>query len=172
MESVSKKSGPRYELVVAGFLFLLCSIFLSFGSLSAYFHQLKASQSFVPVAAIVVSAQIGSRGGNQTTHGASFHPEIVYRYSVEGKEYRSKRYFFTGDGWSDRASVQRVVDRYLAGAFVEAYVNPNDPSAAVLDAGRPSAWMFAFLVPFWIFSFVFIYYGMRGRRKISESAVI
>lgn len=163
-ERESKRSGPRYEFVIAGILFLLCSTYFSFGSLSSYFRQMKAGQNFAPVSATAVSSEVKERGGDQTTHGTSFHPEIVYRYSVGGKEYQSSRYFFTGEGWPDRESAQKVIERYPANAQVQAYVNPNDPSEAVLDASRPSAGMFFFLVPFWIFSFVVVCYGLRGRR--------
>lgn len=163
-EEKTKRRGPRYEFLVAGLLFFIFSTYLSFGSVSSYFRQMKASQSFAPVSAIAVTAEVKEKGGSQTTHGASFYPEIVYRYSVQGKEYQSNRYFFSGNGWPDRASAQKVVERYLTNAQVQAYVNPNDPGEAVLDAGRPSAGTFLFLLPFWIFSFVVVYYGLRGRR--------
>lgn len=105
IERKSKRSGPRYEFVVTGILFLLFSTYFSFGSLSSYFRQMKASQSFAPVSAIAVTAEVKEKGGTvKSLMGASFYSEIVYRYSVQGKEYQSNRYFFSGNGWPDRAS--------------------------------------------------------------------
>jgi hypothetical protein len=63
---------------------------------------MNAGHNFVPVLAIAVSAEVKGMGGSQTTHRASFYSEIVYRYSVEGKEYQSTRCFFTGEGWPDQ----------------------------------------------------------------------
>lgn len=127
----------RYDLVAVGVLCLVVFSYFGYAATRAYLLQRRASRVYRPVVAVVVSSAVTERGGPSSTRGTSYLPHIVTRYTVGGEQYQSDRYFHTGQGWSDRASAQLVVDRFPAGSTVEAYVDPNDPRQAVLDNTAP-----------------------------------
>ncbi|MBM4258466.1 MAG: DUF3592 domain-containing protein [Deltaproteobacteria bacterium] len=156
---------PRYEFVFVGIVFLLVDSYFSYGIVTSYLRQLRASQTYVPVAATVVASEIVERGSNRTTHGTSFSPRIVYRYTVEGKEFESHRYFFSGQGWSDRDSAQAVTDQYPVGQRVQAYINPQNPREAVLNPTEPRAGSLVVAGVFLLIALFPIVYGLRGRTE-------
>ncbi len=164
-ETPRRARSRRYELIGAGILFLIVGAYFARGTFTSYMHQRAASQTFVPVDATVVSAELVTRGGNRTTQGESAVPRIVYRYTVDGKEYTGERYYFTGQGWSDQTVVQAVVNWYRGTGEIQAFVDPQNPSVAVLDPSEPSAGMFWFLVPLLGLSGLAIYWGMRGKAR-------
>jgi hypothetical protein len=59
---------------------------------------------------------------------------VRYRYEVDGKEHESNRYsFLDGIATSDSARKRRIVAKYPVGRTVTCYVDPRDPSSAVLN---------------------------------------
>ncbi|NOT23523.1 MAG: DUF3592 domain-containing protein [Nitrospiraceae bacterium] len=122
-----RPSRRRYEVVAAGLLILAAAVYFAYAALRSYAWQWKAYSSFVPVEATVIETSVESRGSTSTTHGESFLPRIVYRYSVAGVNYESSRYFFMGDGWSDFVSAESVAARFPRGSAVQAYVDAADP---------------------------------------------
>jgi len=58
---------------------------------------------------------------------------VVYRYTVNGKQYTADRFFFIGSSYSTHEAAFRVTQAYAVGADVPAYYDPRDPSVAVLD---------------------------------------
>lgn len=155
----------RYELVAFGVVFLSVVGYFDYGYAQAYRRQARAARSFRAVPAIVVSANVWE--GGSARRGSMYSPRILTRYEMAGQSYESDRYFFTGDGWSDRASVQDVVDRYPVGATVEVYVDPDDPRSAVLNRTPPdgrAAWplMALTLLPLGL-----IVYGLGLGRRVA-----
>ena len=66
--------------------------------------------------------------------GPTYSVDIVYEYDVDGHSYRSDRWDFfpsiPGIGHDSAAAVARL---HHPGRMMECYVNPRDPSQAVLD---------------------------------------
>lgn len=66
--------------------------------------------------------------------GPTYSVDIVYEYDVDGHSYRSDRWDFfpsiPGVGHDSAAAVARL---HPPGRMMECYVNPRDPSQAVLD---------------------------------------
>ena len=56
-------------------------------------------------------------------------------YRMNGGEYRANRYSFMGGSSSGYAGKQAIVSRYPPGAQVICYVDPTDPTQAVLERG-------------------------------------
>ncbi len=61
--------------------------------------------------------------------------DILYEYEISGRHYRSNRFGFIGGSSSGRASKKDVLRTYPSGANIEVYVDPNDPTSAVIRPG-------------------------------------
>ncbi len=69
--------------------------------------------------------------------GGAFYFEVKYTYQVEGKTYTSERCQFKDSGFSDYGKAAQLVAKYPAGSSTRCYVNPANPSEAVLKRGHP-----------------------------------
>lgn len=154
----------RYEIAVAGVIFLLASSYFTYAAAWSYWWQSKANTSFVAVDAMIVGATVKSRGGSSSTHGSSAFPHIVYEYRFNGKDYKSDRYYFVGDGWRDASSVEMIVSHFQVGQFAQVYVDVNHPSQAVIDNSKPRLGILLYLLPMIFLSFAAIIYGLRARK--------
>lgn len=125
----------------------------------------KAYSSFLPVEATVIEASVQSRGSTSATHGQSFLPRIVYRYSVDGVNYESSRYFFMGDGWSDFASAEAVAAQFPLGNPVQVYVDAAGPQQAVIDRSKPKLGILLYMLPLSLLGFAAIVYGLLSRKE-------
>jgi hypothetical protein len=67
--------------------------------------------------------------------------DVAYVYWVDGRVYQSNRYNFTERSTPWYYGKRRIVERYPAGQQALCYVDPDDPSEAVLSLGwRRTAW--------------------------------
>lgn len=98
--------------------------------------------SWNAVEATVVSSRVRSHSGDSTTYS----PDILYRYTVDDREYCSNRYDFMGGYGGSYARKKAVADRYPPGSHFTAYVNPADPTDAVIER-RFTGEMLVLLVP-------------------------
>lgn len=65
--------------------------------------------------------------------GTEYSFAVTYGYSYEGKAFTSERYSLQGAPWSSSEErSQRRVDKFPVGAMRSCYINPGDPSSAVL----------------------------------------
>ncbi|XHR29134.1 MAG: DUF3592 domain-containing protein [Chthoniobacteraceae bacterium] len=88
--------------------------------------------------------------------GTSYAVDIRYLYEVDGKPYESDRYQFLKFSSSGHQSKQAVAARYRKGSRAVCYVNPRNPSDAVLDRS-------ALTVGWWgCFPLVFVGIGVGG----------
>ena len=94
------------------------------------------------VPATVVSSNVRTHRGEDTSYSVN----ILYAYTVDGREYRSNRYNFMGGSSSRHAAKRAIVDRHPPGTRITAYVNPDDPTDAVIERGL-KAEMLLLLVP-------------------------
>jgi hypothetical protein len=90
--------------------------------------------------------------------GTTYSIDILYRYEIDGREYKANRYTFLGGSSSGRRGKQKVVNQHPPGAKKICYVNPRDPTDAVLNRGL-SPVMFFGLLPL-----VFVAIGIAGIR--------
>ena len=81
---------------------------------------------------------------------------VVFAYSVTNREHHSERYCFsqmssnTADGWK-----RRVLADHPAGKQTTCFVNPSDPTDAVIERGWvPDMWWGLFPIPFVLVGFV------------------
>jgi hypothetical protein len=111
--------------------------------MGANVRKVFASGSWTPVQATVVSSGVRSHHSDDST---TYSVNILYRYTVDGRELRSNRYGFMGGSSSGYDSKREVVRRYAPGTTFTAYVNPADPADAVIERGFTSD-MWVLLVP-------------------------
>lgn len=97
--------------------------------------QAIEARSWVPVPCKIVSSGMGT--SRFPGSGTFYHIQVVYTYSYNGRSYQSNRYRFkqlnSGAGRAGRAEKEQVVQRLSPGSSANCFVNPADPSQAVLD---------------------------------------
>ena len=126
-----------------GLMSLLASLpVILFGVYSA----VKAGQSsgWVSAQGTVLESGIDAdtRTGDTGT-STTYQAEILYEYTVNGKEHVGNRVSFGDYGSSDRLRAERIHRRYRVEDAVTVYYNPDDPDDAVLEPGfSRSSFMF------------------------------
>lgn len=112
----------------------------------------EVGRSWVRAEARLLDKQvITSRSSDSTTH----RPEFTFTYEYQGRTYTAtgyKRFRYSSSGkWA-----HRVLARYQVGDTVQIWVNPANPSEAVIEQGVGIVWLFL-LIPG-----VFIAVGVGG----------
>jgi hypothetical protein len=111
------------------------------------------ARSWPVVPCIILSSEVETHDSDD---GYTYSVAIVYRYEVGGRAFTSDRYKFFGGSSSGRTGKEAIVDQYPRGSTAVCYVNPTDPTDAVIQRGF--SWEMAFgLIPF-----VFALIGVGG----------
>ncbi|MFW6202246.1 MAG: DUF3592 domain-containing protein, partial [Gemmatimonadota bacterium] len=106
------------------------------------------SLDWTPVEGTIVSAEVDReiRTRRRSSGGRTSHTVWIrradYEYEVDGRVYRGDRVSFEIEGTTDRASAQGWVDRNPAGTAVTVLVDPDDPTASVLERGDGRVYWF------------------------------
>jgi len=100
----------------------------------------------------IVSSQVGSHSGKGTTYSV----DIIFAYNVGGRGFTSAHYNFMGGSSSGYAGKREIVDRYPPGLQTVCYVNPSDPSDAVIEQRFTNDMLFG------LFPLVFVGIGTAG----------
>jgi len=126
-------------LVKNGLPLLFFGLFTLVGGLVLYFITIRPlmlymnARSWPATPCEVVSSSVGSHRSSGKNSSTTYSIDIVYRYTVEGREYLSDRYELMDASSSGRARKAAVVKRYPAGSKAVCYVNPQDPTEAMLN---------------------------------------
>ena len=110
-------------------------IFVVVGGLLTYFFtvrpylRVQTARTWPATPCVVVASRVQSHAGDDST---TYSVDILYRYQVAGREYRSNRYNFLGGSSSGYDSKAAIVAQHPPGKRTTCYVNPNDPTDAVL----------------------------------------
>lgn len=73
-----------------------------------------------------------SSTGHRRRTRTSYSPHVVFEYSVNGQSYTSEQFWFGTTNFSDRTKVEKIVEPFAAGSQATCFVNPADPTDAVL----------------------------------------
>ena len=81
------------------------------------------------------SARIVSLRIDEKLSGRGVHwtPQVIYRYSVAGRQYQSSRVSITPLHWTSREEANSFLARYVGHTEVSAYYNPRQPDQALLE---------------------------------------
>ncbi len=147
-------------------VFLLAGLgFLAFFLIPAV-HVVQA-YDWQAVPCEIVSSSVASHPGDD---GATYSVEVVYRYRVGGRDYTSDRYRFLGGSSSGSEGKQAVVDSLPPGTKTTCWVDPDDPSEAVLDRGFTWEYLLALLpLVFVAVGAGGIFFSLRKARKLSAT---
>jgi len=141
------------------FAFCFFGLFLVVGLVVSYFltvaPTIKALQArkWNAVSCTIISSRVQHHSSDD---GTTYSVDILYAYEVDGREYKANRYDFLGGSSSGRRGKQRVVNQHPPGAKRICYVNPGDPTDAVLHRGLATGMWFG-LIPL-----VFVAVGLGG----------
>lgn len=111
------------------------AVFALVGAVASYFVTIRPALKILDardwnaVPCTVISSRVQSHSSDD---GTTYSVDILYAYEVHGREFRANRYHFLGGSSSGYSGKAQIVARYPSGAKSICYVNPDDPTDAVL----------------------------------------
>lgn len=77
-----------------------------------------------------------------TQSNAFYHPEVTYRYQIEGIAYSGNNIYYSDQAFLSFEAARRFVDQFPTGRVTTVYYNPDSPAETVLVPGpSPVMWM-------------------------------
>jgi uncharacterized protein DUF3592 len=140
----------NWELFIFGLLLTAFSFYMSYAVFLSHQKQSDASANFVVVKARVLESQvIQPDARTKTTSGNNqvYLLGIHYEYEVNGQTYQSKKFNFSGKGYTRSKDATRVIRYYPVGSMQSAYYNPDNPAEAVLQKSKSSSISSSILFP-------------------------
>ncbi|HVR35856.1 MAG TPA: DUF3592 domain-containing protein, partial [Methylomirabilota bacterium] len=135
VESISERArSPGGGCFLIGFF----SFFLLIGGVVFVFMFVRPvlgildARNWVETPCVVESSQVRSHSSDD---GTTYSVDILYRYEVNGREYKSNRYHFMGGSSSGWGAKRAIVREHPPGRETVCYVNPRDSTEAVLERG-------------------------------------
>lgn len=101
--------------------------------------RISQARAWPEIPCTVVSSEVVTHPGDD---GATYSALVRYRYRAGGREYESDRYDFSTGSTSGSERYQAIVDRFAAGSSCVCFVDPGDPTRAVLDRGFQKSYWF------------------------------
>jgi Protein of unknown function (DUF3592) len=143
----------------AGCLAAFFGLFALVGGVATWFVTIRplvglvAARSWVETPCTILASQVAE---SSDSDGTTYKVDVRYSYVFAGGEHRSERYDFFDAYSSGYQGKADVVARYPPGARTVCYVNPADPSEAVIDRSPAPRYLVG-LVPL-----VFLFIGVGG----------
>ena len=170
MRSARAKFRSEGRMGPAGRLFLTC-FFLIFLAAGLFFttvifrevFRAAATYRWQKVECEIVSSAVAERRSSSDS-SRPYWFDVKYTYSFAGELYSSEKHLRAGGGFADYSQAKRLADRYSPGSKIYCYVNPTDPTEAVLE--RQSLWL-ALAIPF---PLIFVAIGAGGGGSRGASA--
>lgn len=137
-----------------GFLSLFFLVFIVMGSVGAVAVARATieegkTRSWTRVPCTILSSGVAAEAG-------SYPCKVEYRYVVAGREYTGTRIALKEASASDASDAQVKSSRYVPGTRTECFVNPEDPSVAVLETPSRAAPLIV------LFPLLFVAIGVGG----------
>jgi len=145
------------------------SIFAIVGGVTFYFLSVKpiartlAAESWVETPCRVLKAEVRDHDSDD---GTTYSVYILYEYEFDGQTYKSDRYDFMGGSSSGYKGKARVVAEYESAERPVCFVDPENPSQAVLKRGFHAKLLFAlFPLPFLLVGVGGVIGTLRGKKR-------
>ena len=116
--------------------------------------KIQEARHWATVPCTVVSSNVRSHSGSKG--GTTYSVDILYRYEVDGREYRSNQYEFMGGSSSGYDGKAAIVHQFPPGMKATCYVNPSDPTEAVLEREFTTEMLWG------LFPLIFFFVGAGG----------
>ncbi len=169
LKSISDTSRGRGFLIVFLSIFALVGLGMMWPLCFRPVYKVIDARKWTQTPCRILHAHVRSHDDDD---GTTYSVDILYEYNFKGIVYRSARYDFIGGSSSGRRGKQAVVDAYRKMAHPVCYVNPTNPSEAVL-VRKPTLKLLIGLVP-WLFFGVGaggIYGVLRSARRSAKGSV-
>ncbi|MCC6219861.1 MAG: DUF3592 domain-containing protein [Deltaproteobacteria bacterium] len=167
-QSISKKAKDSYGkniLIILSGIFLLVGFgFLVVAIIMPLMHAMEAN-TWNPSDCEVISSRVNSHSSDDTT---TYSVDILYEYTNNGKQYKSNRYNFSPfTSSSGRDAKSRIVKQYPPGRRFQCFVNPLDPTEAVIERGLNSDNLVIAIVTLLFIGLgaMGLYFGLSSRRR-------
>jgi hypothetical protein len=117
---------------LAGFfsLFLLFGLGFFIPFFGVPLWRSVAARSWPAVPCTILHSEVRSHAGDD---GTTYSVDVLFSYRVEGREFKSSRFRFIGGSSSGYEGKAAAVERYPPGTETVCYVNPQDPTDAVVE---------------------------------------
>ena len=103
----------------------------------------RAARHWEEIPCVIMSSEISELPIDEGPR--RFVPVIHYSYQFNGKHYESDRYYFGVSGGSE-ARVKSIQRQYPPGSQARAFIDPNNPTEAVLNREIKISWLMVCLV--------------------------
>ncbi len=128
------------------------------------------ARSWVETPCTIASSEVVTQRGDDCD---TYRIEIEYDYTFSGQQYRSDRYYFMIGSSNRRAWKYAVVEAHPVGFLTVCYVDPAEPSEAVIERGLTAdMWWGLFPFPFLAVGFVPLVLILRARRNQGRQATL
>jgi len=134
LPSASPRAGRGVGVVVLAACAILGSIFTWYFTVGTWQEYFDA-RHWPEVPCVVESSRVQSHRGDDST---TYSVDILYRYAVNERAFRSNQYSFIGGSSSGYADKRLIVAQHPEGKATVCFVNPDDPYVALLD--RDFSW--------------------------------
>jgi len=164
-QSVSNAAVKKDKSAALGVGFFAIFALAGLGFLIPFFIlpviRIIGAQDWPAVACTILHGKVRSHSDSD---GTTYSIDILYEYEVDGHTYKSDRYNFMTGSSSGRRGKQDIVNAYLRAENLVCYVNPKDPSQAVLNRG------FSLTMLFGLIPAVFVVVGVGGMIGVTRAA--
>ena len=147
MPSLNTTDDPRV-IVVMGVLLLVVGVGLTAFAVMEYQSQVNALDNADEVEATIVDSEVllyddgfDSTGtDDRDPDEREYRKHVEFEYEYEGQQYRSTNIDIAGttERYDEREDAETALAEYPEGGQVTAYVDPDDPDEAFLEAGVPT----------------------------------
>jgi hypothetical protein len=129
--------------VLFGGIFLLAGLAAFYALTLRPLVAMARARQWQRTPCVVITSEVRSHSDSD---GATYSVNILYAYEYGGREYKANRHHFMGGSSSGYEGKARIVRRYPPGTRTFCYVDPADPTQAVLDRGFTADMLFG-LIP-------------------------
>jgi len=159
----------KKERESAGCLIVFFGIFFGLGSVLFFVFfirpvfRIATSGDWVEVPCTIISSEVGSHSDSD---GTTYSIDITYKYEYDGTTYEGDAYGFMGGSSSGYEGKAKVVRQYPRGSEHTCFVDPENPSAAVLSRDLSWEYLLGFIpLVFVIVGALGIMYAVGQRRE-------
>jgi hypothetical protein len=146
---ISDSSKGRRFLAAFFLLFALVGLGMMWPLCVRPIYKVIDARNWTETPCRIIHAEVRSHSDDD---GTTYSVDILYEYTADRKVWRSNRYDFLGGSSSGRSGKQAVVQQYPVGSPAVCWVNPAEPSEAVL-VRKATAKLLIGLFP-WVFFLV------------------
>lgn len=138
---------PTWVITLIGFIFSFIGlVFFYFLTVSPLLSVMSA-KSWRETPCTILRSEVKS-------HGDTYSVDVEYVYEIDGRTYNGTRFNFLTGSSSGTERKQRMADKYPVGSQAFCYVNPDDPTDAVLNLELTAGYAIG------CFGLIFMFVGM------------